>query len=192
VSDGIKDLLLELLSGDEARAEAAVPGLPAFDLQALPSLKEAAQSEDPEQRWWAVRAMAELPHLPGEELAPFLQDASEPVRQAAALGLAAHPNETLIPALILALYDKDPMVASLASHALIKAGAAAVPALLEALKEGPHPVRIQAVRALVELKDHRAIPAMMALMQEDSAVLGHWAEVGLERLGLNMVYIKPT
>jgi hypothetical protein len=28
-------------------------------------------------------------------------------------------------------------------------------------------------------------------MQEDSALLQHWAQEGLERLGLDMVYIKP-
>jgi hypothetical protein len=33
---------------------------------------------------------------------------------------------------------------------------------------------------------------MMKVMQEDSALLGHWAKEGLERLGLDMVYIKPV
>jgi len=29
-------------------------------------------------------------------------------------------------------------------------------------------------------------------MGEDSALLQHWAKEGLERLGLNMIYIKPV
>jgi len=29
-------------------------------------------------------------------------------------------------------------------------------------------------------------------MDEESALLQYWASEGLERLGLNMVYIKPT
>ena len=36
-----------------------------------------------------------------------------------------------------------------------------------------------------------AIPVMMQVMQEDSALLQHWAQEGLERLGLDMVYMKP-
>ena len=84
------------------------------------------------------------------------------------------------------------MVGSLASNALVKAGPASVPALLETLKESPQPVCILALRALAELKDHRAIPVLLEMAGADSAVLAHWAEEGLERLGLNMVYIKPT
>ena len=47
------------------------------------------------------------------------------------------------------------------------------------------------MRALAELQDHRAIPLMLKATEQDSAMLYHWAEQGLERLGLNMVYIKP-
>jgi len=32
---------------------------------------------------------------------------------------------------------------------------------------------------------------MMQVMDEDSALLQHWAKEGLERLGLDMVYMKP-
>jgi HEAT repeat protein len=188
----LKGLLAELLSGDEARAEAAVPGLVALGGQARSDLRETASSEDPDHRWWAVRVLAEMPDTQGKDLVPYLQDSNPAVRQVAALGLVIHSEEALIPDLVQALRDPDPMVASLASNALVKTGAACVPSLLELLKDAPHAVRILTLRALVELKDHRAIPAMMKILQEDSAVLGYWAQEGLERLGLNMVYIKPT
>jgi hypothetical protein len=48
------------------------------------------------------------------------------------------------------------------------------------------------LRALAEIKDHRAIPVMMKVMEEDSALLQHWAKEGLDRLGLDMVYMKPV
>jgi hypothetical protein len=32
---------------------------------------------------------------------------------------------------------------------------------------------------------------MMQVMEEESVLLQHWAREGLERLGLDMVYIKP-
>ncbi len=51
--------------------------------------------------------------------------------------------------------------------------------------------RIQIMRSLAEIRDHRAIPLMLKATEEDSAMLNYWAKEGLERLGLNMVYIKP-
>ena len=83
------------------------------------------------------------------------------------------------------------MVSSLAGNALVKIGSAAVPSLIEAVKSGVQSQRIHALRALAEIKDHRAIPVMMQVMQEDSALLQHWAQEGLERLGLDMIYMKP-
>lgn len=185
----LNSLLADLLSGDESRGEAAVPGLAALGEEARAALLEAADSESADQRWWAVRALAEA--APGE-LIQFLKDPAPEVRQAAALGLGASADGRSVPALIEALYDEDSMVGSLASNALVKAGQEAVPALLEVLKSAPQAVRIHALRALIELKDHRAIPAMLQMAGEDSAVISHWAQVGLERLGLNMIYIKPT
>jgi len=84
------------------------------------------------------------------------------------------------------------MVGTLAANALARIGGAAVPSLIEVVKSSPQTARIQALRALAEIRDHRAIPVMMQVMGEESALLQHWAKEGLERLGLNMVYIKPV
>lgn len=190
---GLKNLLNELLSGDEGRAEAAVPALAALGAEALPALREAARSQNSDSRWWAVRVLAEIPETDAAELAAFLRDAQPEVRQAAALGLLGAPTEeSVLPELIRALDDPDPITAGLAGNALVKAGQAAVPHLLEVLKGNRQEARIRALRSLAELKDPRSIPAMLNILQEDSAVLGHWAQEGLERLGLNMIYIKPT
>jgi HEAT repeat protein len=135
-------------------------------------------------------------------LIPFLNDPAPEIRQCAALGLALKPDESATEPLVRALSDDDSMLSSLAVNALIKIGSAAVPALIEAVKSRPategsgegkrmQSQRIYALRALAELRDHRAIPVMMQVMQEDSAFLQHWAKEGLERLGLDMVYIKP-
>jgi HEAT repeat protein len=67
-----------------------------------------------------------------------------------------------------------------------------VPSLLEVMHEAPAHVRILALRALSEVRDHRAIPVMMKCLNDnESALLQYWAQQGLERLGLDMVYIKP-
>lgn len=187
----LERLLGDLAGGDEARAEAALPQLVDLGEPAVAGLKDLTRSTDPDIRWWAVRGLASLPHAPAEWLVPFLNDPAPEVRQCAALGLAGKPHEGAVDSLVRALNDDDSMTASLAANALIKAGSAAVPSLIEAVKHGAASQRIHALRALSEMRDHRAIPVMMNVMQEDSALLQHWAQEGLERLGLDMVYIKP-
>jgi HEAT repeat protein len=93
--------------------------------------------------------------------------------------------------LVRALQDEDSIVAVLAVNAIAALGQAAVPALLEAFPTSNRSGKIQIMRTLSELKDHRSIPLMMNAIEHESAMLRYWAEVGIERLGLNMVYIKP-
>jgi len=125
-------------------------------------------------------------------LVPFLEgDPSPEVRQCAALGLAGKADESATQPLVHALNDADNMVGSLAMTALVKIGKAAVPSLIEVVKSGKQSARILALRALAEIKDHRAIPIMMNVMGENSSLLQHWAKEGLDRLGLDMIYIKP-
>ena len=192
----VKDLsrlLEDLLSGDEARAEEAVPALIELGQDAIPALMDLAHAADVDSRWWAIRTLAQSPLASTEWLIPFLlNDPAPEVRQCAALGLAGKPNESAIRPLIRALSDADSMTGNLAMNALIKMGKAAVPALIEYVKDkkSPQAARILALRALAELRDHRAIPIMMQVMEEDSVLLQHWAQEGLERLGLDMVYIK--
>ena len=187
----LESLLDDLVSGDEARAEAAIPELIEMDDAAIPALLDLTKSSDVDVRWWALRALASTPHSRTEMLIPFLNDPAPELRQCAALGLAIKADESATEPLVRALSDEDSMTSSLASNALIKIGNAAVPSLVEAVKNGPQSQRIHALRALAEIKDHRAIQVMMQVMQEDSALLQHWAQEGLERLGLDMVYIKP-
>jgi len=162
-----------------------------MDADAIPALLDLTHSTDVDSRWWALRVLASSSHSQTEWLTPFLNDSAPEVRQCAALGLAIKADGSAAAPLIHALSDEDSMVASLAMNALVKIGGAAVPALIELVKGGSQTERIHALRALAEIRDHRAIPIMMNVMQEDSALLQHWAQEGLERLGLDMVYIKP-
>jgi len=186
------DLLNDLISGDETRAEGAVSLLVGVGEQALPALLDLTHSSDVDQRWWGLRVLAQSPHSQAAWLIPFLNDPAPEVRQCAALGLAARPDESAIQPLSRALSDQDSLVGNLAVNALVKIGSTAVPSLIEIVKSAPQSARIHALRALAEIRDHRAIPVMMQVMGEDSALLQHWAKEGLERLGLNMVYIKPV
>ncbi len=187
----LDELLADLTSGDEARAEGAVPGLVELGDEAFPALCGLLNSADADKRWWALRVLAQSPQSRAEWLLPLLNDSAPEVRQAAALGLCSHPDETAIRPLVRALSDADSMASSLACNALVEIGKPAVPSLLEISKDAPQMARINATRALAEIADHSAIPALMAALEDDSIMIRHWAEEGLERLGLDMIYLKP-
>jgi HEAT repeat protein len=206
----------DLTSGDDQRAEAAAQALAQKDpSQVIPallnilSMKGAthqdqvhrawsasdAPSVDPsvDHRWWALRALAEISHPKiSSILAQSLSDPDPAVRQCAALGLRTHPDPQAIPPLIAALNDPDSLNASLAADALEAIGAEAVPALLEVLQSGPQAARLKAVRALATIGDTRSIPALYAALDEDSAWMEYWAAEGLERMGVGMVFFKPS
>lgn len=187
----LDELLADLSSGDETRAEKAARSLAEMGEEAAQALRKLTLSDDVDQRWWALCALSQSPHARTEDLLPFLDDPAPEVRQAAALGLSSRPDETAIQPLLKALSDPDSLVSTLACNALVALGPACVPALLELPKDAPQRARIHATRALAEIADPRAIPALMAALEDESVMIQHWAEEGLERLGLDMVYLKP-
>lgn len=203
----------ELSSGDDERAEAAVGSLAAHPAAALPALAELLKSPDTDTRWWAVRATSEFAGPQALTLLlAGLKDPDAAVRQCAALGLRAFfqrmaekdqalaaalgdqrlgVEERVIPALGRALNDEDHLAADLAADTLVSLGRPAVPALLGVLQEAPHPARLRAVRGLAQIADPRAIPALMAALQEDSALMEYWASEGLDRMGLGLNFFDP-
>jgi HEAT repeat protein len=187
----LDDLLVELTSGDDSRAEGVIPALLALGERAFHALLALTRSTDPDVRWWTVRALAGSPLTRPDDLLPLLGDPAPEVRAAAALALSSHPHESSVPDLVRALSDEDSLTAGLAGNALVAIGGPAVPALLQVMQEGPVGVRILALRALAEIRDQRSIRTLMKALEDDSAILQYWAREGLERLGLDMVYIKP-
>lgn len=187
----MQNLLAELTSGDDTRAENSISALTQLGRAVIPALLDLTHAKEADTRWWAVRALAASPHTLTVDLLPLLSDSAPEVRAATALALCNHPQEDAIEALIHAMADEDSLTAGLAGNALVKIGSPAVPNLLEVMEEAPTGIRILTLRTLSEIRDHRAIPALMSCLREKSAVLQYWAQVGLERLGLDMVYIKP-
>ena len=191
-------LLADLISGDETLAEAAMNKLVALGEETFPALKDLLASPEADHRWWALSVLAQIETADVNWMLAALDDDSVEVRQCAALGLSVHPDEKSVSALIGALRDPDSMVSTLSANALIKIGAAAVPGLLAVLEENQlekkslqiKAARLGAIRALAAIADPRTVPAMMAALEEDSVFMQHWAETGLEKLGLDMVYMK--
>jgi len=186
-------LLEALRSGNDDQAEAAAQRLKEFGSAAQTALQALLSHPQADTRWWAIRALAEFPpeSAAGESILPALSDPDPEVRQAAAMGLTHLPTPQALPALQAALEDPDSLTASLAANALIALGQQAVPALLRSAENASPAAKIEVIRALAELNDHRAIPALMKAFQSPSALQRYWGEKGLQKLGLEMTFFNP-
>ena len=185
-------LISAIASGDDTLAEAAVGEIAARGVDAIPVLLGLLASPDADSRWWAVRTLAAIsdPQIPSR-LREALRDPDPAVRQCAALGLSQQPDREAIPDLITALNDADRLTARLAADALGAIGEDAVPALLDVMQNGLHLARLEAVRALAAIGDHRSISVLFEALDEDSALIEYWAQQGLERMGVGMTFFKP-
>jgi HEAT repeat protein len=181
-----------LTSGNDSQAEAAVQALARLGEAALPALQELLASPHADTRWWAAWALSSLT-LPQTSvlLRGLLKDSDLSVRQCAALALREQPTPEAIPDLIELLMEEDTILVRLAGAALIAVGKEAVPALLELYRGSPQKARLEAVRTLAAIGDERAIGTLFEAFQSDSAIMEYWANEGLERLGIGMVYFNP-
>lgn len=184
-------LLDALQSGEDAHVDRLALKLATQGGEILPFLWEALTSPSEDGRWAALRVLAEMDAPPVEWFIWMLADSSPLIRQAAALALVRHPHPRALPALVEALADPDSLAADLAMQALVAQGERAVPVLLQVAEELPPAARIRAVRALAALKDARAIPYFMHLVEQGSMLTSYWAVQGLENLGQNLVYYFP-
>ena len=170
--------LEDLFSGEEARAEAALAQVTAAD---VPGLIDHLAEGERDARQWAAAGLGRGP-----------ADPDQAVRAAVLHSLGEQRAPAALTPLLFALADPSPFLARIAGDALIKLGPAAVPALCRALEQEAEPrVRVALTRALAHLADPRAIPALFRALDDDSALVQHWADEGLERLGVGQVYFQP-
>ena len=191
MNDEIESLLGDLSSGDDPRAELAADRLSAIGNEITPALINKLESKDPDNRWWAIRTLAQMDTPPMDLLISSLEDVSQEVQQCATLAICHHPDNRAIPVLLKLLIDSETVSCNLAATALIAIGKESIPELLELLPNLKELSRIEAIRAFACIEDHRAIPVLMTALDENSVVIYYWAEEGLNRLGLGMVYFQP-
>jgi HEAT repeat protein len=179
--------LIESLQHSDERAEASLSQF--LDGPAVDVLLELTCHTDPDLRWWAVRGLSSLDDEKASmAVASALEDPDPTVRQCAALALGGRPQQDAIPALVRALGDRDRLTARLASQALASIGPDALAALAEAATSPDAAVRIEAVRALATMNSQEAIPMLFRALEDSSSLVSYWAERGLERLGVGMVF----
>lgn len=187
----ISTITSEFTSGSDYRAEKVAIELASAGYHNLTLFNQLLADQRAEVRWWTIRSLAEV-QLP--QVTPLLINSlSDPdlsVRQCAALALHHQPDPRAIPELIQSLNSTDQLLARLAGNALIAMGSDAVPSLLEVMHEGTRKIRIEAARALGKIGDTRAIPELFKALDEESALLEHWAGEGLERMGMSMVFYQ--
>ncbi len=189
---GLMEVLDDLSCGEDDRAEAALPHLAAWGPQVFEVLQHRLNSPDPDTRWWAVRGLAEVqdervPHL----LVKALADPDMGVRWCAGLALRSHPSENSIPALVSLLAQPEALTRRLAGDALVAIGKPAVIELINVLQAGQQLARLEAIRALAKIGHESAIPALFAALDDSSALIEYWANEGLEKMGVGMVFYNP-
>lgn len=95
------ELISDLTSGDNERADRAVFELPFYRKGAIDALKDSIASKDADNRWWATRALAGFQNADASELlTAMLDDPDIGVQYCAALSLSKRPNPAAVPKLI--------------------------------------------------------------------------------------------
>ncbi len=179
-------------TGPEEDAEIAVADLVSTGPPALAILQNLIGDENADLRWWVVRTLAEIDDPAADTLIlRALNDPQMAIRHCAALALRKRPFPDAVTALHKALESDDALMARLAADALAAIGPPATGVLLETLESDRQLARVEAIRALANSDDLRAVPALFAALDDGSPLIEHWADVGLQRRGIGMTFFKP-
>jgi len=187
----MNNLIEAILSGDDAQAERVLPAIAAYGDIAVSALAQKMAGADADARWWTARTLATIPTPQSASLLiQMMDDHDADVRACAAMALGELRVAEGADALIAHLAESA-HVAEVCTAALSRLGTAAVSALVRALQVGDSPTRIYAAKALVPIESHEAIPALIHALDDDNAIVTHYAEDALLRMGVGMVLLKP-
>ncbi len=189
------ELVQKILSGQDEQAEPAVEPLAAYHDEAVEALAESLAGADADARWWIARTLAAIHTSQSAALlTKMMGDPDSGVRTCAAMALGelgSLAGAEGAQALAAHLADESAHVAEVCTVALSRVGKPAVPALLRALQEGGPLERIRAAKAFIPIESNDAIPALIHALDDENAVVEHYAEEALARMGVGMVLLKP-
>ena len=175
--------------GDDDTTEATVAMLTSADELALIEL---AQSADPDQCWWALRALAAVG---GESSLPTVSGAlgaADPaLRVVAAMGVAhlhqRQPQATqpLLPQVAQLLADDDGFVRQAAADGLAQCGDDAISALTTVIFQSKHEgARTRATGALRKIASMKAAGVLFHCLNDHNHLVHTYAYEALDEMGL--------
>lgn len=189
-------LLAELTSGDELRAEVAALQFVHLGVPAFTALEQLCCNSSTDTRWWALRALSEFSEpKAGSIFINALTDSDPEIQACAALCLRQNPDPVAIPKLITLLGHPDKLLSRLAGDALVALRFQATTALLNLIESSEnhnHLSRLEAIRALAQIQDPASISTLFKIFQDGSSMMQHWAEEGLNRMGIGMIFFDPN
>jgi HEAT repeat protein len=192
VSDSLQAFLDAVAEGDDAQTEEMALALSGRGDEAIQVLCDALADPDPDLRWWAVRALAAIrTEAAAQLLILALEDDVADVRACAVLALSQLRAPEAVDPLAARLGDPSAYVGRLTADGLAGFGQPAVAALVRALEEGATAARAGAARALCAIQAEEAIPALYKALDDPSALVTHYAEEALERMGVGTVLFRP-
>jgi HEAT repeat protein len=182
-------IVAAIAADDDERVEELVLQLTAA---AEPVLRTLLANGTPDQRWWAVRALA---HCGTEQALPALlttlTDGEATLRGVAAMALgtlAARLGPALTPHwphLAARLADDDGSVRQAAADALVQGGDTAVEALVDVLRFSSHEgARSRAAYALRKIGTPATVPALFRCLQDPNYLVHTYAYEALDEMGL--------
>jgi HEAT repeat protein len=187
----LQPLLDAINAGDDDATEAVVANLSFLDGAAVSHLAHLTVAGDDDQRWWGVRAIAEVAQQQTDAraqaipaLLAALHDREDPVRCVAALALGEMRAASAIPALTLLLADTSGWVRGAAADALALIGEPAVPALGEALQDPREGVRVRAAYALHRIKSVKSARWLFPALNDPNHIVHTYAYETLDEMGL--------
>lgn len=185
----MEEYLQAIARGDDDATERQVQQLTAGDEDALLQL---ANATDVDERWWAVRGLAEvgtvrcLPLLEAR-----LSDPDRSIRAAAAMAIGKQvarestPEVAALDAIAALLSDPDGLVRQAAADTLAQCGNPAVPALVNVLRTSNHEgARTRAAGALRKIGTMQSAAALYPLLNDPNHLVRSYAYEGLDELGL--------
>jgi HEAT repeat protein len=194
----LEQLVEDLLSGEDHRAEDSARLFPVYLDRGVQTLLEIYKHPEADHRWWALRALACFPaeDFPqaAECLIKGLNDTDLSVQNCAAVGLREQPTPAAVPHLVALLEHDDKLLARLAGDALAVLEKEASPALSEFIKhqgQNHSNGKVEAVRALALIRDPASISTLFHVWENGSSMVRHWAERGLNDMGIGMAFFDP-
>ena len=159
--------LIEALRDPElqVRCEAARALGAIGDPRAAAALVEGLGDPDPEYRQAVAEALVQMGKAAIPLVARVLGYSNPLAREAAARVLGAHRDRRAAGALVQALGDRDEQVGTVAAESVVAQGAAAVPALLDALRAWEDRLRAAAIAALARIGEPAVDPLVAAIQQ---------------------------